>query len=225
MSAPGQAVWLYGSHARGQADPLSDQDVLVISDVDTEFECLQSNCSITLNRTSLSRYTWKEIKGMAAYGSLFLQHLRLEAVPLYESTGSEGFLRSILDNLGDYALANRDVRGFEVVLDDIEESVAENDQDRYELAVLGTVIRHCSILGCWLLKKPSFARVEPVARLVSRCGLKEEIADEFDDLYCHRLYIDGRVGPAALRSIPAMAWLSRAREVVQTVKEMAHARP
>ena len=161
---------------------------------------------------------------MAAYGSLFLQHLRLEAVPLYESTGSGGFLRSILDNLGDYALAHRDVRGFEVVLDDTEEALAGNAQDRYELAVLGTVIRHCSILGCWLLNKPSFARVEPVARLVSRCGLREEIAAEFGDLYRHRLYIDGRVGPAALRSLPAIAWLSRAWEVVKTVKEMAHAR-
>ena len=161
---------------------------------------------------------------MAAYGSLFLQHLRLEAVPLYESTGSEGFLRSLLDNLGDYALAHRDVSGFEVVLDDTEEAASGNDQDRYELAVLGTVIRHCSILGCWLLRKPSFARVEPVARLVSQCGLREEIAAEFEDLYRHRLYIDGRVGPAALRPSSAMAWLSRAREMVQTVKEIAHAR-
>ena len=105
MSVPGQTMWLYGSHARGQVDPLSDQDVLVVSDVAIEFECLQSISPITLHGASVSRYTWKEIKGMAAYGSLFLQHLRLEAVPLYESTGSEGFLRSLLDNLGEGRLS------------------------------------------------------------------------------------------------------------------------
>lgn len=217
-------MWLYGSHARGQQDQVSDQDILVISDLDVGFECLHPILPVSSNETSISRYTWKEIKGMAAYGSLFLQHLRIEAAPLYESASNEGLLRSILDNLGDYTLADRDVRGFEVVLEDAEEAINENGQNNFELAVIGTVIRHSSILGCWLLKNPSFARTEPVTRFISLCGLSAEIASEFDNLYRYRLYIYGRIAAKHLQPISAMAWLLRAQLIVQAVKELVYGR-
>src|SRR5262245_46459624 len=68
------AVWLYGSVARGDADELSDTDVLLISDAsDHPIPAVQA-----VAEASVSHYTWGQITSLAEVGSLFLHHLRLE---------------------------------------------------------------------------------------------------------------------------------------------------
>ena len=224
MNAAGYAVWLYGSHARGVPDWHSDLDVLVAADHLTNIDEIKQHVPLALNGASVSRYTWNEISGMAKYGSLFLQHLKLEAFPLYETPSHRGTLRRLLDDLGDYRLAHRDLRGFQAVLDDVAEALDSTEEETYELAVLSTVIRHSTILGCWLLKQPSFGRLEPVLRFVGLRGIGSVVEREFPDLYRYRLYTDGRLGRESLRKLSGSRWLKRARLVVENVEELARER-
>lgn len=224
MNAAGYAVWLYGSHARGVPDCYSDLDILVAADRLMNIGEIERHVPLALNGASVSRYTWNELSRMAEYGSLFLHHLKLEAVPLYETPSHRGTLRRVLDELGDYGLAQRDLRGFQVVLDDVAEALDSKEEETYELAVLGTVIRHSTILGCWLLKQPSFGRLEPVSRFVRLRGIESLVEREFPDLYRYRLYTDGRLGRESLRKISGSRWLKRARLIVASVEELARER-
>src|SRR5215510_14420602 len=94
------AIWLYGSHARGDVDANSDRDVLVVGSASRD-EVLELG---DLNpNPSVSQYEWSEIEGMAEYGSLFLHHLRLEGRRVFEGPFSSGKLAHLLDNLRPYA--------------------------------------------------------------------------------------------------------------------------
>lgn len=224
MNATGYAVWLYGSHARGVSDCFSDLDIFVAADRSMNIDEIGRHLPLTLNAASVSRYSWKEISRMAEYGSLFLQHLKLEAVPLYETPSHRGTLRKVLDGLGDYRLAQRDLRGFQTVLDDVAEALNNGEDETYELAVLGTVLRHSTILGCWLLKQPSFGRLDPVRRFGRSRGIGSLVEKEFADLYHYRLYADGRLGRESLRKLSRSQWLRTARHVVASVEELVRER-
>ena len=221
MNAAGHAVWLYGSHARGVPDCHSDLDILIVADHLMNINSIEQNIPLSLNGASVSRYTWDEITRMAEYGSLYLQHIKLEAVPLYESPSHRGSLRRVLDELGDYGFTQRDLEGFQVVLDDVAEALDSKEEETYELAVLGTVIRHSTILGCWLLKQPSFGRLEPVSRFVTLRDIDSLVEKDFPDLYRYRLYADGRIGREFLRKLSGYQWLEWARLVVANVEELA----
>lgn len=221
MNTPGYAVWLYGSHARGVADCHSDLDILVAGDHLPNNSEVRRHFPWASDHASVSHYAWHEIEQMAEYGSLFLQHLRLEAIPIYETPSHRGNLQRVLNGLGDYRLAERDLRGFRAVLDDVAEALDSESEETYELAVLGTVIRHATILGCWLLKQPSFGRLEPVSSFVNKSDLDQLIEKEFQELYSYRLYIDGRVEREALGELSARQWLERARQVVKKVEGLA----
>lgn len=218
MNEQGCAVWLYGSRARGDEDVLSDVDVFVVSDVEVSKKEVTQLIPELPGDISVSRYSWGEVTGMADYGSLFLHHLRTEGQVLWEAPSGEGKLSKLLSEMGDYKHARRDVRGFKAVLGDVKASLETEGVFTYELAVLGTVLRHSSILGCWLEGTPSFARIEPVERIVSLYGLPSEIASEFPKLYEYRLYCDGRIAtaPEPTRH-QADVWLKRVMKVVNTI--------
>ena len=222
MNDTGYAIWLYGSHARGVADSHSDLDIFVAKDDFTSIDDIEAGDLFERRGATLSVYTWDEIMRMAEYGSLFLQHLKLEGIPIYETPSYHGYLRKILNQLTDYKLAARDLRGFNVVLNDVEESLDNDGEEIYELSVLGTVIRHSTILGCWLLNRPSFGRLEPVSRFVQLRGIDYAVELEFSELYSFRLFVDGRVGREPLRNVSATRWLNRARHVVANVGELTN---
>lgn len=222
MNSSPCAVWLYGSHARGIVDSRSDLDILVATDASKSMGEIQANVSKDINGASLTTYSWNEIRQMAEYGSLFLQHLKLEAFPLYESASHRGTLRRVLDDMGDYKHARRDIRGFKVVLEDVVEALGSGGSERYELSVLATIVRHSAILGCWLLNQPSFGRLEPVSHFAAFRNLESVVGTEFPQLYDYRLYADGRVGSNCLRAISGGRWLYRARDVVESVEELTH---
>ena len=224
MNSSPYAVWLYGSHARGVVDSCSDLDILVATDALTHIDEIHGNVPVELNGASLTVYSWNEIRLMADYGSLFLQHLKLEGVPLYESPSHRGNLRGLLDNIVDYKHARRDIRGFKVVLEDVAEALSFGGQEKYELSVLATIIRHSTILGCWLLNRPSFGRLEPVSRFVSARNIESVVGREFPDLYGYRLFADGRVGRDCLQEVSVNQWLKRARDVVESVEDLTRER-
>ena len=222
---PECAVWLYGSHSRGDADAESDIDLFVASDEDIPPEAINVGAFRLRSPGSVSRYSWSEVEGMAAYGSLFLHHIRLEGCPLYEASSQEGRLGGILSRMSGYRLAERDLRGFRAVLEDVARSLGSGGAEIFELSVLGTVLRHASILGCWLLGRPSFGRTTPVDRFVTYTGLPSSISRGFREFYRFRLFVEGRLQKGMLPRQPASAvWLSRAREVVDCMEAVKNDR-
>ena len=217
------SVWTYGSVARGDADRLSDHDVLVVGPESGELGAVMKEAGLDGDAVSISRYSWEEIVGMAAYGSLFLHHVRLEGRPLYENDACRGRLRGVLGELGAYALAPRDVQGFKTVLGDVAESLQRGGAEAFELSVLGTVIRHASILGCWLLGNPTFGRLAPVKFFSAAAGLAVGMPD-FERLYMYRLYCDGRVERGKLHPVVAETWLRRAQGLVGSLEDMVNER-
>ena len=218
MSEYGCAVWLYGSRARGDEDVLSDIDVFVVSDAEVSKKEITQLVPELPGDISVSQYSWDEVIGMAGYGSLFLHHLRTEGQVLWEAPTGEGKLFNLLSRMGGYKHSRRDIRGFMAVLGDVKTSLETGGVLTYELGVLGTVLRHSSILGCWLTGNPTFGRIAPVQRIVSRYGLSPEIAAEYPGLYEYRRYIDGRIAsipePTKLQ---VEVWLERVMKVVNTI--------
>jgi predicted nucleotidyltransferase len=183
-----EAVWLYGSMARGDAHTSSDVDILLVGGGEIPREVSERYLG---RRLSLSRYSWAELIRMAAYGSLFLHHVRAEARPLIESPAAEGKLRQLLDGLPRYQRVRRDVRAFKQSLLDISAELPDPPDLRFELATLAALIRRVGILGSYLLGRPRFDRIGPVAQVVEAWGLDSRLSREFAGLYEHRLVADG----------------------------------
>jgi hypothetical protein len=218
IAAPAFASWLYGSHARGDADELSDIDVLVISDFVDENIDLESVDPI-FQRASVTRYTWIELEGMVECGSLFLRHLQMEGRPLIESPSVRGRLSAALARLGRYRLANRDVQGFTQVLNDVKNSLFCEGSVVFELATLGTVVRHASILGCAIAGQHCFSRLEPVRRISGLWATPGKWDSDFEFLYQYRLYADGRLSDPPPSSVAlASQWCYRAGELVEQLQ-------
>lgn len=217
----GRAIWLYGSYARGDVEPDSDLDILVIGECGTRKRWARDS-GIESTNASVSQYSWREIRGMAAYGSLFLQHLRLEGRPLLEDGGCRGRFRKLLDGLPEYRMGSRDVRGFSTVLRDVAASVGRRWDDPFELSVLATVIRHSAILGCWMHGNPQFGRIRPVRILAEVLGRREEWQG-FGELYGYRLYCDRRVNRETLNRVDGNSWWRRGREIVDHLEGMVSA--
>ena len=178
--------------------------------------------SVAVDKAAVSRYTWRETEKIFRYGSLFLHHLRLEGRPLYESPNDVGVLKRMLNSIGDYTFADRDILGFQQFLEDVSESLDSETLEVYEFAVLGTLIRHASILGCWLLGKPEFGRYEAVNKFIRARGIHNNIAKNFADLYQYRLYSENRVNKPRVCTVSLTEWLGRANQVVRSLSELAN---
>lgn len=214
------AVWLYGSRARGDYDSISDTDVLVVCEPLVTDETICALTTTLQDSCSISRYSWEEIKSMSRFGSLFLHHIRGEGRPLFESASAQGRLAQLLSNMHDYELAERDLKGFRTALMDVSESMTDPGSVSYELSVVGTVIRHASILGCWLAGNPKFSRTEPVRLFVGEAGLPEEYAMEFPSLYQFRLYTYFRAERPTVPSVEYLRlWLNRAWIILSKLEE------
>jgi nucleotidyltransferase-like protein len=184
------SVWLYGSHARGDSDAFSDVDIFVAGALPNH-EVIRS---LTFNSQplSVSRYTWEEVEAMANYGSLFLHHLRLEGKPFLESADGDCRLTQLLEHLPCYKLFRRDISAFHSTIADVRESFRTGSTPEFEMAVLGTVLRHSSVLGCYLSGRPCFGRTEAIERACEALGFTSENVKGLTRLYLFRLHEDGR---------------------------------
>src|SRR6266853_1438576 len=129
------SVWLYGSHARGDSDCLSDVDIFIAGALPDE----KTIKSIALNSQplSVSRYNWEEVETMADYGSLFLHHLQLEGKPLLDGTDGTRRLAHLLEHLPSYKLFRRDISAFHSTVADVQEGFETGSTPEFEMAVLG----------------------------------------------------------------------------------------
>lgn len=174
---------MYGSAARGDADELSDVDLLVVAEPGENVELPVTVSS--RESVSVSRYTWSEIAAMVGYGSLFLHHVKREGRPLAEEEPAR--LRELLDQLPAYKRADQELDSFSQVVIDVREAVEHDYSPQFELAVLATGARHAAILGCYLMNDPRFGRAEPFRVLLPRLGYDAAGITDFERLYGYRV--------------------------------------
>lgn len=214
-------TWLYGSVARGTHTHRSDLDVLVISDDAVDRHHLEPLVIGLPQRQHLAlrQYTWSELDSMAEYGSLFLLHLKLEGRPLQPAEGPTR-LGVVLDELPPYRLADRDLDGFREALADVEWSLNDGGLLDFELGVMATVVRHCSILACYKLGQPTFDTADSVPHAFAGVGM-EALAHAAVQLYDFRLAAARGLQPQ-MRASERLAseWLEHARAFVDRVGDL-----
>lgn len=160
---------MYGSVARGSDTALSDLDLLVVPQLGPEEVPEVADVVRILpqaDRRSITVYSWEQLAAMAAYGSLFLVHLRAEARLLYGQGAGPGLMEAV-ENLPSYSRADHDLWGFSHALADVEESLLSGGDPTYELGVVATVVRHCSILTTYLGGAPAFDREQSISTAFS----------------------------------------------------------
>lgn len=102
----------FGSANRGDADSLSDRDILIVSD-DIEVLTLRSN-TLQAEGWSVATYTWRKLEAICLEGALFVQHLKLESTIHRDDDGRlAGILASFrpkLDYSAEIAMNNQLLR-------------------------------------------------------------------------------------------------------------------
>lgn len=215
-------LWLYGSKSRGDDDKFSDTDVLVVGKSIEDLKYARESIPQDLSQVNLNFYSWKEIKNMAMYGSLFLQHLKLEGRCIYEGKFVKSKLLHLFSDLTEYKKASSDLKSFLKAIEETKQSLVFNEMLFFDMSVLATVIRHCSILGCWFLKKPCFNRIEPVRYLIKKLDFLKINIEEYSLLYKYKLYIDKRISKNEIDniSISPRKWLKNSEAIVKGVKRV-----
>jgi hypothetical protein len=202
-------TWLFGSHARGDSDELSDVDVLIAGSGDPSLEL-----DVAPDKISTITFSWKELEHMASYGSLFLHHVRREGRAL----GQSPRLDALLSMLPEYQRAAVEVTCFDRVLVDVRRAMERDHSPTFELGVLGTTLRHACILGCYLRGDPAYGRCLPFTKYAAAIGMSH-LGEEMTRLYAFRMHLDARtVLPFVPTTHDVQKWLSHAEVVLANVR-------
>jgi predicted nucleotidyltransferase len=191
-----EALVLFGSRARGDGDVGSDTDIAAFGESASmaDLVCLKDHLVEALGREcSLSVYSKQTAGTMAASGSLFLWHLRLEGRVLGQRSDWYG---SLLACLQPYSLqkARADVDTFITALDDAEKSLARADPALlFEESNLFSILRSLGMIASMVDRQPCFSRLGPICYLRRRMAGEFSLADEeIETLRAARLFYSGK---------------------------------
>jgi len=216
------AIWLYGSHARRDHDCYSDIDIFIVGK--PNIDEILNQLEFRRSEISVSQYQWKEVAAMARYGSLFLQHLKLEGRPLILSLEGDERLKHLLRTLRPYQHIDRDIRAFTKCVDDIRKGVEKGSTPVFEMSVIATVLRHSAVLASSLIGSPKFGRLEPFQFVAKLWGFPDMVIREFERVYQFRLHEDGRASlPFDPSERDVRLWVSQASNFLTLLKEEASA--
>jgi len=207
----------FGSVARHETDSLSDRDVLAVG-VDPVH--LSSPYDLPASVTS---YSWAEFARMSRYGSLFLLHLAREGIVLDGAPPARCRYNELISDLVPYRYVARDLAASRQSLEDVAEALREGDTSTaFEMATVATVIRHATILGCYLNGCPTFGRYSSVEVFTRLRGLDCSISMRFPYAYAYRLAVS-RSLPISVIPAPhdVLDWLSNAWIILKEVSRFA----
>lgn len=118
VKPPFRALFLYGSHARGDAQEVSDVDILQVTPTHT--------APYAVGRVNVTCYTLEQLLRLARQGGLFARHLVEEALPLADPHDLLGTLKSAYVPPLDYRVVKREVCGCAPLLDVSDPQFNEN---------------------------------------------------------------------------------------------------
>lgn len=220
-------IYLFGSYARNEQDKYSDIDLLVIIQRcdENEYIQLKKNLSKQLNMPQewISIYQKDKILEMQAKGSYFLWHIKLEGKILYSK---QKFLEKVLENLPEYTGAEQDLEDYDIICNDIEQSLDDEYLDIiYELSVLASIIRNTAIAIDFLCGRKVFGRITAIVECNDIMKGKIYIPiDEYVMLYYNRLYETRKTSyyPHNMSLRDVYTWLYRAKKIIALAKEVVN---
>jgi predicted nucleotidyltransferase len=204
-----EAIVLFGSKSRGDHDEGSDTDLAVFVPAFGADDLVAAKRWLTEeirdSTANLSVYSMATVEKMAAEGSLFLWHLKLEGKIPYQRSD---WVNQVLTNLSPYSCSKalRDLSTFRCALTDVQESLAIGGRTvLFEAATLYSILRSLGMILTTLMGKPRFGRIEPISRMKDNMGERFQLSDEDIArlLNARLVYSDKR--PAGEMNIP-LAW-------------------
>ncbi|MGP9812923.1 nucleotidyltransferase domain-containing protein [Rhodopseudomonas sp. NSM] len=191
------AAYIFGSVGRGQADPLSDLDILAVVENNrgkvAEVDVLKLvPLQYASLKPSISWYGAARVTEMFHNGELFAWHLSRETVPLFDPS-------RFLPTLGTptpYRECLADVRSFRAILRGIPPQVQQSAVNAaYEAGLVYVCLRNISMAASWeLCEAPDFSRYSVFnLKGLRKCPISVE---EFDAaMHCRMASQRGRLPP------------------------------
>jgi predicted nucleotidyltransferase len=208
-------IWIYGSRARGDADELSDTDVLVVAEPTTEVDSLVAD--LDYPHITVSRYSWSEMEAMQAYGSLYIHHLRLEGLRVRPAPRDPERLATLIASVPPFGRARVDLEGFRQAVKEATCSLASGGWPDLECEVVATVARHAAILGAYCAGQPVFGRELPFDVACTALGYG---ADAIERLVTPATAWRKHLRSREVDSDAIVAWIARVKAFLEDLEPL-----